>query len=227
MRKGSTDVSLDNFDMWMAEYIRFLSKVLAARRVVGEPREKRELIEAFVLRIAAVWEILVETLLIDCLNKDSSALAKYTGIPLDKHMKRPVCEAIVSGLHYFDFRNVGSLTHRSKQILARRHNPFLAIPKDAAHRIDEFFIFRNYLSHYSSAARRSVMHVYQRSYGRKRFMEPGAFLYAAQRRGGQIRLGDYVDAFLKASAEMRKACARRSDTRGGGGTGRPWKAGSS
>jgi hypothetical protein len=207
MKKSSTDASLDNFEVWMWTYIRLLNKLLAAKVVVKHPAEKMELIEAFVLRIAAIWEILVETLFIDCLNRDSSALAKRLNLPLGKHLNRPVCKAIVSGLRYFDFRNVGTLQKDAKSVLVRRYNPFLSIPKDAARKIDEFFILRNYLSHYSSASKRSVMQAYRQSYGLQRFMEPGRFLYASRGHNGQTRLADYVGAFLKASAEMRKACA--------------------
>jgi hypothetical protein len=206
MKKSSTDKSLDNFEWWMAEYIRFLNKVVAAKVVVKEANEKRELIEAFVLRIAAIWEVLVESLLIDCLNRDSSSLGKHLDLPLDKNLKRPVCEAIVSGLRYFDFRNVNSLKKETKNILVPRHNPFLAIPKDAERKIDESFVIRNYLAHYSSMAKRSVMRVYRDGYGMQNFREPGHFLYASRGKRGQIRLGDYVDAFLEAAAEMRKAC---------------------
>ena len=207
MKKSSTDKSLDNFEWWMAEYFRFLNKVMAAKVVVKETHEKRELIEAFVLRVAAIWEVLVETLLIDCLNRDSTALAKHLGLPLDKHLKRPVCEAIVSGLNYFDFRNSGTLKKEAKKLLVPRHNPFQAIPKDAARKIDEFFVIRNYLAHYSSMARRSVMRIYRDSYGMQKFREPGHFLYASRGKRGQVRLGDYFDAFLEASTEMRKACS--------------------
>jgi hypothetical protein len=207
MKKSSTDKSLDNFEWWMAEYIRFLNKVLAAKAVVKEDREKRELIEAFVLRIAAIWEVLVESLLIDCLNRDSSTLAKHLDLSLDKDLKRPVCEAIVSGLNYFDFRNFSSLKKETKKILVPRHNPFQAISKDAARKIDEFFVIRNYLAHYSSMARRAVMRIYRDSYGMQKFREPGHFLYASRGKKGQIRMGDYVDAFLQAAADMRKACS--------------------
>ena len=211
MRKGSTDKSLDNFEEWMGSYIGFLDRVLAARVIVRTVDEKREFTEAFVLRIASLWEILVETLLvetllIDCLNRDTSALARHTGLPLKRHLTRPVCEAIVSGLHYFDVKSVSDLRGLAKKILVLKHNPFRAIPKDAERKIDQFFAFRNYLAHYSSESKRRVRRVYENSYGLKKFQEPGAFLYAARGRGGQIRLGDYVDAFLEASAELRKAC---------------------
>ena len=173
MKKSSTDKTLDTFEEWMHLYIEFLAKVVRAKQVVKHPFEKREVIEAFVLRIAAVWEILAEELMIDCLNRDSSQLGKHLDLTLDKDLPRPVCRAIVAGLNYFDFKSTGDLKKKAKRILAPSHNPFKAISKGNGQRIDEFFALRNYLAHYSQQSRRSVKRLYTENHGLTRFREPG------------------------------------------------------
>jgi hypothetical protein len=205
MKKGDIKLTFTNFEYWMGWYIQFLQKALQAERVIGTPREKKELLEAFVFKIVAQWEIFAEDLLVDCLNRDSSAYSQHMGLRLKKHLTRSECRAMVIGLGYLDFRSVSHLQGIAKRILTRPNNPFRAIPKNAGDKIDEFFCIRNYLAHYSVPARRSLLNIYQKEYDLKNFREPGDFLYASRGQGGQIRFGDYVDAFAEASHEMRNA----------------------
>lgn len=52
-------------------YLELLDKIYNAQRVIAKLDEKREIFEAFVLKIHAIWEVFVGELLVDCLNKDS------------------------------------------------------------------------------------------------------------------------------------------------------------
>jgi hypothetical protein len=58
---------------------------------------------------------------------------------------------------------------------------------------------RNYLSHYSSNARRALHRMYNKSYNLNKFREPGDFLFSYSGK----RLFQYIKAFLDASAQMR------------------------
>ena len=86
MRKSSVEVTFDNFFSWMNWYINFLNKVFEAQRVVGSPDEKKELFEVYVFKVRVIWEIFVEDLLIDCLNRDTSQYALYMGTKLPKNL---------------------------------------------------------------------------------------------------------------------------------------------
>jgi hypothetical protein len=205
MRKGDVKVTLENFGVTMAWYIRFLQKILHARRVVSTDREKKELFEAFVFQIVATWDIFVEDLLVDCLNRDSSAYARYMGLNLKKHLSRSECLAMVVGLDYLDFRGISDLKKVARNILTPGNNPFRLIPKSAEKKIDELFAIRNYLAHHSIPAKRRLMTIYKERYKLKSFRTPGDFLYAARGKDGQIRFGDYVDAFSEASRAMGRA----------------------
>lgn len=212
MRKGDVKVTLENFELAMTWYTLFLQNILGAQRVVKTAREKKELLEAFVFKIVATWDIFVEDLLVDCLNRDSSAYARYMRLNLRKHLSRSECQAMVVGLGYLDFRGISDLTKVANNILTPANNPFRSIPKSAEKKIDEFFAIRNYLAHYSIPAKRRLMTIYEERYDLKNFRAPGDFLYASRGRDGQIRFGDYVDAFSEASRAMGKALGIASET---------------
>lgn len=205
MKKASTKVTLRNFIEELHWYIWFLNKIVAAKRVVGQPDEKVEVLEAFVFKVAALWEVLAEDLLIDCLNKDTSRYAEYKGMALSKNLTRNVCAAMLTGLDYLDFKSVGHTRATARKILVPAHNPFQAISKAAARRIDEFFTIRNYLAHYSDHAQRSLMDKYRNNHGLTRFVRPGQFLYAYSRANTHIRFGDYIGAFLEAADDIAKS----------------------
>lgn len=203
MRKSLVEVTFENFYFQIYWHIDFLNKVFEAKRVVGDPYEKKELFEAFVFKVYANWNIFVEDLLIDCLNRDTSQYAQYMDIKLRKNLTRNQCKAMILGLtSYLDFRSVSEIKKIAKNILVPQNNPFIVIPKSASDKIDEFYKIRNYLAHYSILARRSLTNMYKRAYRLQRFREPGDFLHCFDRRTGQTRFGNYVHAFLEATDEM-------------------------
>ncbi len=48
-----------------------------------------------IYRICANWEILVEDLLIDCFNKDTTRYADFTGYKIPTHISKEMCRAII------------------------------------------------------------------------------------------------------------------------------------
>lgn len=204
MKKSSSEPSLFNFHRTMNRDIDLLMKIETARSVVKSLEAKRSIFDAFVFHICAKWEILVEDLLLDCLNKDTSRYAEYTGFNLPKHISRETCKAIIIGLQYFDFKSVGDLKKMSNQMLTPLCNPFAKITSAQAKKIDEFFTIRNYLAHRSYKARRSLLKVYQDTYGMRNFVEPGTFLLAREK-GAQIpRMGAYINNFKDTANMMGK-----------------------
>ena len=179
----------------MAWDITFLLKIQKAKAVVKSIEKKRAVFEAFVLRICANWEILVQDLLIDCLNKDASRYKEYTGYNIPKHISRETCKAIILGVTYIDFKNVSNLKQIAKRTLVPQFNPFKEIPTSIGRKIDEFFVLRNYLAHYSEAAKRSLERVYNR-YDLRVFEEPGDFLLALDKRQKLPRMALYIINFL-------------------------------
>src|SRR3990170_300054 len=152
MRKGSVQLTLDNFEGWLLRYATLMNRLMLAKRVVGTPVDKKEILEAFVFKVVALWEVFVEDLMVDCLNRDCSQYGQFMEIRISKNLPRNVCRAMLTGLRYTDFRSLSDIKDVAKKILVDAHNPFKAIPPASAELIDEFTKMRNYLAHYSMPA---------------------------------------------------------------------------
>jgi hypothetical protein len=120
-------------------------------------------------------------------------------VTIPPHPTRDLCEGLLFGGSYRDFKSFGDLKGYAKKILPDQSNPFLAVAQGNSAKIDEVFKIRNYLAHYSSAARRSLDRLYKANYKLKRFVEPGRFLRANCGK----RLWAYFDAFEGASDDMK------------------------
>ena len=200
MRKSSFKETFQRFFERSIWYSEFLKKISAHTTLLYN--EKTEIFEAFCPKIYTNWECLVEDLLIDCLNRDTSKYAKYKDIPLPPHSTRGQCEAFISGLGYFDFRSTGDIKGIAKNILVPNFNPFLHIPTNDGHMIDEFCAIRRYLAHYSRSAKQSLKQLYMTKHGFQHFREPGRFLLANARKAKQSRILDYSHAFFNAADAM-------------------------
>jgi hypothetical protein len=199
MRKASLKQNHVAFDDALIRYRAFLTKILAAQRVIASVAEKRDLAESVLLRLCANWEAFLDEHLVDCVNCDHAKLNDYFSLTLPSNPSKALCEALVIGDRYRDFKDMGALKGFSKRILPDAANPFLAISQTNLDRIDEVYRIRNYLAHYSSAATKSLMALYKTKYNMNKFLEPGQFLLAYDAR----RLWTYFDAFDSASAQMK------------------------
>jgi hypothetical protein len=76
MRKSSLKKTFGFFREWTNWDIDFLNKVYNTHRMKDSHKESRkekeQIVEAFVFKICANWEVLTKDLLIDCLNKDTT-----------------------------------------------------------------------------------------------------------------------------------------------------------
>jgi len=205
MRKSSLKKTFGFFREWTNWDIDFLNKVYNTHRMKDSHKESRkekeQIVEAFVFKICANWEVFTEDLLIDCLNKDTMQFANHTGFRIPKHLSRDVCKAMIVGVGYIDFKNVSHLKGFAKKILVPDNNPFKEIcQKPTSDKIDEFYTMRNYLAHYSYAAARKLEGVYKKK-GIK-FREPGDYLLSFERKNSKRRINVYINAFVKAANEM-------------------------
>ena len=200
MKKADLKKNHETFDQALARYRAFIKKIIEAQRVIGSTQEKRDVAESVVLRLCAHWERFVDGHLVDCVNRDYSQLSSFFGVTIPKHPSMDLCQALLFGEKYRDFKSFGDLKGFTKKVLPETSNPFLQISDAHGKRIDEVYKIRNYLSHYSARARRSLNDMYKREYKMQRFLEPGQFLLAFNAR----RLWNYFRAFEGASADMKK-----------------------
>jgi hypothetical protein len=199
VRKADLRKNHQALDDALSRYRDFLAKIIGAQRVVNTAQEKRDIAESVILRICAHWERFVDGHLVDCINRDHSKLSEYFELGIPANPSRDLCEALIIGDRYTDFRSVGEIKHEAKCLLPDGSNPFLAITKAHAGRIDEAYKIRNYLSHYSTKAYKALRRVYEQQYGMQNFLEPGYFLLGYNAK----RLWTYIDAFQGASNDMK------------------------
>jgi len=154
MRKYSLKAEFDKFFVLINEYTDLLLKIFEAKEIVIPPQKKKEILtkilpsekkhihEAFVLKIYATWEVLVENLFVECLSRDPSEYANFKTIKLPKRLTKDVCRGLITGLGYFDFKDTGDLRGKAKKVLVGKYNPFAKIPLDEGKKIDEFCIIK-------------------------------------------------------------------------------------
>jgi len=204
MKKSSFQISLECFLDNMIEDNDFLVKIKGARNIVKSLDEKREVFEAYVFKICANWEILAESLIIDCLNKDTTRYREFTGFGIPKHCSRETCKALILGTGYLDCKSVADLKQKAKNMLVPQYNPFKKIPPKMSDTIDDFFRLRNYLAHYSESAKRSLEKMYQKRYRLKYFKTPGVLLLAEDRKQRVPRMAVYIFNFMDTANIMAK-----------------------
>lgn len=204
MRKASFQNNHQEFDDWIWPYSDFIGELVSDRRVILSKGEKRELIEATVHRVCARWDALLEADIITSLNRNSTKYSKELGLNLRKHLTREECKAVLFGHRYINFRNVGDIKSFGRKYLHPKHNPFDALTTAKAQAIDDFFVIRNMLAHYSRYARRKYERRLKAKHTFARIPQPGDYLLAADRGGNMIRWTAYVEAFIDASMLMRK-----------------------
>ena len=180
-----------------------LSKIYNTKDVTL--RTKREIHEAYVLKIQVTWEIFAENLLVQCLKLNTSQYAEYKDIKLSKRLSTDVCRALISGIEYFNVKGADHLKKIAKTILAPSCNPFKEIPSDISRKINEFYIFRNYIAHQSQKAKRSLSKIYTDVYDIiGKFPSPGEVLLTkVPTMKEQIFFADYINSFIAAAHTIK------------------------
>lgn len=220
MQTSSLKTEFDNFFTSMNQYTDFLIKITKTVRIILPPHEEKEILtkllpaekkqihEAFALKICATWEILAENVFVECLSCNTSKYATFKGITLPRRkLTKDICKGLISGLRYFDCGDISSLKGKARKFLVERCNPFNKIPTDVSRKINEFYLIRHYIAHRSDAAKQSLKRMYKQTY-KMRFRLPGSFLFdtvefvESGERGKEIRFANYTKAFEKAADEM-------------------------
>ena len=99
MKKASFSKNHRDFENSIDWYGNFLDRQIPVMSQI----DLYELLETFVLRIAARWEVLVVEDLITSLNRDSSKYSAEIGLNIGKHLTKDQSEAILIGHRYIDF----------------------------------------------------------------------------------------------------------------------------
>jgi len=103
MRKNDIELTFESF-FYRRDTVFYILKTLFTDDTLIDKRTDKEIIfEAFTLRICAEWEVLVQQLLVDCFNKDTSRYSEYMDLKIPRNISVDVCRAILFGTKYFVF----------------------------------------------------------------------------------------------------------------------------
>jgi hypothetical protein len=154
--------------------LKFLKdKILYGNNLFTLP-EKKEILEAFLIKIIAEWDNFLEKSLVYLTKDDTSKLSEYLGLNLPPKINFDTCQAILNGLNYFDIKSSSNLKSIAKKILPDSNNPFQHIESKLYTIVDDLYIIRNYVAHKSKASKRSLTTLYKKK-GREEFIEPGYY----------------------------------------------------
>jgi hypothetical protein len=108
---------------------------------------------------AVIWlymefEHLMLQALVGAINNNTATISARTGIRFPKHLTDKVCEYLIAGDGYFDFKGRAGLIDRVKEFVPDGHYLLMAI-SDQRYRnaLDQVSVLRNYAAHGSSIAK--------------------------------------------------------------------------
>lgn len=107
-------------------------------------------VEAGLIKLSAHFEQLVLHALVGAINNDTTLLTSTTGVAFPKHLTDEVCEFLVVGSEYFDFRGRDGLIKKLKDYLPATHYLVVAASRPAYRQpLERMFALRNFAAHES------------------------------------------------------------------------------
>lgn len=207
MKKSDLNKNYDRCERSIAKMRRLANKFLAAQRVVNGPEVRSHLMEGILTGMCARWEVFAAKHMVDCINLQPARLSEYYGVELPDHPSRAVCQV----LFRLEAKSLSpdEVVGKAKSLLPDEQNPFAHIDAKTRDTLRDAWCMRNYIMHYSHAAKRQLMKRYKDQHGMQKFKSPGVFLAED---GGKRMLG-LLDAFEAAISQMRtgRQKARASD----------------
>lgn len=204
MNKSKTNVTFVIFFKNIYYYEELIDKIIMAKKVIWNKSYKKEIIEALSIKVLTEWESFIKNLLIDCFNKDTSKYSNYMWKSLPKHLTRNTCFCILSWLWFFDIKWMNEVKNLSKKIIIDKYNPFLLKSenvKDYYSNIDDFYIFRNYITHQSQKSYNSYKNLLKEKYKYKR--APDIWnLFLSKWKNWKYIINDYINNFNELAYEL-------------------------
>ena len=111
--------------------------------------------------------------LVSAINNDTSVLSQTTGIEFPKHLTDEVCEYLVVGDGYFDFRGWDGLLKTYNRFVGSSHWTVLVLKSKPSHKknLNILFALRNYAAHESTQSKRR----FRAEIGAVNLQRPGAW----------------------------------------------------
>ncbi len=125
---------------------------------VEDPEYEFWLYDYAVIRLYRAFERLMLECLAGAINNDTAALSTRTGFIWPKHLTDEVCEYVIQGDGYFDFRSRDGLIAVVKRFLPDGHYLVQAVHERKYKKaLDQMSALRNFAAHDSKRAKRAVL----------------------------------------------------------------------
>jgi cupin superfamily acireductone dioxygenase involved in methionine salvage len=111
-----------------------------------------------IIRLYREFESLTLDCLIGAINNDTSTVSAKTGIQFPKHLTDEVCEYLVIGSGYFDFKGREGLIKTLKQFVPDDHYVITAVKKSKyKDPLEQLSALRNFAAHESGKSKRAAL----------------------------------------------------------------------
>jgi hypothetical protein len=113
--------------------------------------------DAAVIKLACCFEEAMLDSLVVAVNNDTSHVSNRFGVEFPKHLSDEVCEHLITGGGYFDFRGRSGLIGELKRFLPQDHY-LVTVVKQPKHTqpLDQLHALRNFAAHESAQSKASV-----------------------------------------------------------------------
>jgi cupin superfamily acireductone dioxygenase involved in methionine salvage len=126
-----------------------------------------------IIRLYREFEILMLDALVGAINNDTTVLTATSGISFPKHLNDEVCEFLITGTGYFDFKGRDGLIKTLKKFVPDSHYLLTLVKKpiykDA---LEQLSALRNFAAHESIPSKTAVL----KALRRQRIHSSGAWL---------------------------------------------------
>lgn len=135
-----------------------------------------------ILRLYREFESMILDVLVGSVNNDTTTIASTTGVKFPKHLTDEVCEYLITGNRYFDFKGRDGLIQIIKKYVPNDHYLLEAV-KDPRYKdsIEKLAALRNLAAHNSQLSKQR-----------------------AKKAIGQTRMSSEVGAWLKKQNRLEK-----------------------
>lgn len=153
MRKKSVKKAAQYFVKQTDDILKFLS--------VAEPaltdKYNSWVYDYAVIRLYREFETLVLDALIGALNNDTATISSQLGFDFPKHITDEVCDFLITGTGYFDFKGRDGLLKTLKSFVPDNHYLYLVI-KDSKHKnsLELLSGLRNFAAHESAKSKQAA-----------------------------------------------------------------------
>lgn len=153
-RKKSIKRSTTDFNKQVDEITAFLNTLS-----IGQSDEHVSWLHNYaIIRLYKLLEGLMLDALVGAVNNDTSTLAETTDVKFPKHLTDEVCEFLITGTGYFDFKGRSGLIKTLKSFVPENHYLVLTVKKSKyKDALDRLTTLRNFAAHESQSSKRAAL----------------------------------------------------------------------